>query len=54
MKVGPYAPREAIILAIREGDSAPDFTLDAVGGGRVSFQNFRGRPVLLIFLRHLG
>lgn len=36
------------------GHPAPDFTLDAVGGGRVSLRDFRGRPVLLIFLRHLG
>lgn len=40
--------------AIREGDPAPGFTLDAVGGGRVSLRDFKGRPVLLIFLRHLG
>ena len=39
---------------VREGDRAPDFTLDAVGGGRVSLHDFTGRPVLLIFLRHLG
>ena len=39
---------------IHEGDRAPDFTLDAVGGGRASLGEFTGRPVLLIFLRHLG
>ena len=39
---------------IREGDPAPDFTLLAVGGGEVSLKDFRGRPVLLSFLRHLG
>ena len=39
---------------IREGDSAPDFTLPAVGGGQVSLRDFRGRPVQLIFIRHLG
>ncbi len=39
---------------IREGDRAPDFTLDAVGGGPVSLRDFTGRPLLLIFLRHLG
>ena len=40
--------------AIREGEPAPDFTLDAVGGERASLRDFRGRPVVLIFLRHLG
>ncbi|HEY7676266.1 MAG TPA: hypothetical protein VIG69_04290 [Candidatus Methylomirabilis sp.] len=39
---------------IREGDPAPDFTLEAVGGGRVCLRDFAGRSVLLIFLRHLG
>ena len=39
---------------VRTGDRAPDFSLDAVGGGRVSLRDFKGRPVLLIFLRHLG
>ena len=40
--------------AVREGEQAPEFTLPAVGGGQVSLQGFRGRPVLLIFIRHLG
>lgn len=40
--------------ALRAGDRAPDFTLEAVGGGHVSLRDFAGRPVLLIFLRHLG
>ena len=40
--------------ALRAGDPAPDISLDAVGGGRVSLRDFRGRPVLLVFLRHLG
>ncbi len=40
--------------SVREGDRAPEFTVDAVGGGPVSLQDFKGRPVLLIFLRHLG
>ncbi len=42
------------MLVIHEGDRAPGFTLDAVEGGQVSLADFRGRPVLLIFLRHLG
>ncbi len=44
----------AALSSIREGDVAPDFTLAAVGGGRVSLRDFKGRPILLIFLRHLG
>ena len=40
--------------APRAGDRAPDFTLDAVGGERLSLRGFTGRAVLLIFLRHLG
>jgi peroxiredoxin len=39
---------------LRTGDRAPDFTLETVAGGRVSLRDFAGRPVLLIFLRHLG
>jgi peroxiredoxin len=39
---------------VREGDPAPEFTLEAVGGRRFSLRELRGRPVLLIFLRHLG
>ncbi len=42
------------VPVIYEGDRAPDFTLNAVGGGRVSLRDFTGRPVLLIFLRNLG
>lgn len=41
-------------LVIREGERAPDFTLPAVAGGQVSLRDFRGRPVQLIFIRHLG
>ncbi len=39
---------------IQVGDKAPDLTLAAVGGGQVSLAGFRGRPVLLTFIRHLG
>ena len=42
------------LTLLREGDAAPDFTLGAVGGGQVSLRDLRGRPVLLVFLRHLG
>ena len=30
---------------------APDFTLTRSGGGDVSLSSFRGRPVVLAFLR---
>ncbi len=39
---------------IRGGDRAPEFSLPAVGGGQVSLRDFRARPVLLTFIRHLG
>jgi peroxiredoxin Q/BCP len=33
------------------GTPAPDFTLPKVGGGDVSLASYRGRPVVLAFLR---
>jgi thioredoxin-dependent peroxiredoxin len=33
------------------GSAAPDFTLPRSGGGDVSLSSFRGRPVVLAFLR---
>jgi peroxiredoxin len=33
------------------GAAAPDFTLPQSGGGEVSLSSFRGRPVVLAFLR---
>ena len=33
------------------GSPAPDFTLTRSGGGEVSLSSFRGRPVVLAFLR---
>jgi thioredoxin-dependent peroxiredoxin len=33
------------------GSVAPDFTLPRSGGGEVSLSSFRGRPVVLVFLR---
>jgi peroxiredoxin Q/BCP len=33
------------------GSTAPDFTLPRSGGGDVSLSSFRGRPVVLAFLR---
>ena len=33
------------------GSPAPDFTLPRAGGGEVSLASYRGRPVVLAFLR---
>lgn len=33
------------------GEPAPDFTLPQSGGGNVSLSSYRGRPVVLAFLR---
>jgi peroxiredoxin Q/BCP len=33
------------------GAPAPDFTLPQSGGGEVALSSFRGRPVVLVFLR---
>jgi thioredoxin-dependent peroxiredoxin len=34
---------------LQENDPAPDFTLDASGGEKVSLHNLRGKPVVLYF-----
>ena len=39
---------------VGKGDEAPDFALQTVDGETLSLSQFRGRDVLLIFLRHLG
>jgi cytochrome oxidase Cu insertion factor (SCO1/SenC/PrrC family) len=39
---------------VSTGKRAPDFTLPAVDGTSVTLSALRGRPVLLVFLRHLG
>ncbi len=36
------------------GDCAPDFRLTAITGQNVALSDYRGQPVLLVFLRHLG
>jgi len=33
------------------GSAAPDFTLPRAGGDQVSLASYRGRPVVLVFLR---
>jgi thioredoxin-dependent peroxiredoxin len=36
-------------LKLKEGDPAPAFSAPINGGGRLSLQDFRGRPVVLYF-----
>ena len=36
---------------ITPGDLAPDFELEDVEGNRIRLSDFRGRPVVLAFLR---
>jgi peroxiredoxin len=38
---------------IRVGDPVPDVTFQAVDGGTVRTRDLRGRPALIVFLRHL-
>ena len=41
-------------MTLATGDRAPDVTLPTIDGGSVSLAGFRGRWVLLVFLRWLG
>jgi peroxiredoxin len=36
------------------GEPAPDFEVRLPDGGRVSLRDHRGRPLVLVFLRHLA
>ena len=36
------------------GSPAPDFTLEAISGEQVSLSDYRGKPVVLVFLRGFG
>ena len=36
---------------VQAGEQAPDFTLQNVLGGSIHLADYRGRPVLLAFLR---
>jgi len=36
---------------VRVGSEAPDFTLEAIDGSQVSLSSYRGKPVVLVFLR---
>jgi peroxiredoxin len=39
---------------LKSGDRAPDFALTTVEGAPVTLGDYRGQPLLLVFLRHLG
>jgi peroxiredoxin Q/BCP len=41
-------------MLLMPGDRAPDFTLPDANGGAVTLSQFRGWPVVLVFLRWLG
>ncbi len=36
-------------MSVGTGDQAPSFTLPSTGGGTVSLQDLRGKPVVLVF-----
>jgi peroxiredoxin len=36
------------------GQRAPDFKLTTLEGQTIALSDYRGQPVLLVFLRHLG
>ena len=36
------------------GAAAPEFQLPTLDGALMTLSEYRGRPVLLVFLRHLG
>lgn len=39
---------------LRPGDKAPALRLQTAEGQEIVLADFHGRPVLLVFLRHLG
>ncbi len=41
-------------MALQIGDRAPELAFVAPDGSAASLYAFRGRPLLLIFLRHLA
>jgi peroxiredoxin Q/BCP len=36
---------------VTTGSIAPDFTLPSAAGGEITLSSYRGRPVVLVFLR---
>jgi len=39
---------------LRVGQPAPDLRLPGLDGSPIALSDYRGRPVVLVFLRHLG
>lgn len=44
---GPLKPRDSL-LKVKVGDMAPDFTLPAVSGGKISLSDFKGKKNVVI------
>jgi peroxiredoxin len=42
------------MIAMNLGDRVPDLTLQRPGGGTIALRDFLGKPLLLVFLRHLA
>ncbi len=40
---------KTIELSLKEGDLAPSFTANTIGGGKVSLSDFKGKHVILYF-----
>jgi peroxiredoxin len=51
MKVAIREGHQSMSKLIAPGDLAPDFEMQDVGGHRVRLSEFRGKLVLLAFLR---
>jgi AhpC/TSA family protein len=47
----PSIPMSTTSRSAAAGSLAPDFTLPRAGGGEVALSSYRGRPVVLAFLR---
>ncbi|MCH8920538.1 MAG: redoxin domain-containing protein [Chloroflexi bacterium] len=48
-RIVPTMPVESETVPV--GSSAPDFTLTSIDGQEVKLSNYRGRKVVLVFLR---
>jgi peroxiredoxin len=41
-------------MSVQPGEPAPDVTFVGTDGGSVPLAAFRGKPLVLVFLRHLA
>ena len=53
-RTGSNHPLQPEALMSDVGKVAPNFLLASARGSFVTLSDYRGRPVLLVFLRHLG